>query len=176
MKVLVTGATGNLGTAVIRSLELRSEVDTIIGVARELPQWQRRSVDWVSADVAADDLTELVKGCDAVINLAWAIQPARDRDRLWRTNVVGTARVLDAVDRAEVRTLVHASSVGAYSPAPRGTLVDEEWPTHGIPQLGYSWQKAYVERMLDAFEARTPVRVARIRPALIFRRDVAHEI
>jgi nucleoside-diphosphate-sugar epimerase len=176
MKVLVTGATGNLGTAVIRALELRPEVDVIVGVAREAPTWQPEAVDWLSADIASDDLTDVMGGCDAVVNLAWAIQPAPDRDALWRTNVLGTARVLAAVARAKVPVLVHASSIGAYSPAPAGTVVDEDWPTHGIPQLGYSWQKAYVERMLDTLEASTLVTVARMRPALIFRRDVAHEI
>ncbi len=81
------------------------------------------------------------------------------RTRSWRTNVIGTERVLDAAVRAGVRRVVHASSIGAYSPAPDGMVVDENWPTNGIPQLGYSWQKAYVERLLDAFEARTDVAV-----------------
>jgi UDP-glucose 4-epimerase len=176
MRIAITGATGNVGTAVVEALRRRPEIDGIVGVARRAPQWKPAGVQWVAADIATDELVEPFRGCDAVVHLAWAIQPNRDRDALWRTNVIGTERVLDAAARADVGRIVHASSVGAYSPAPDGMVVDETWPTNGIPQLGYSWQKAYVERLLDSFEARTDIAVTRLRPALIFRRDVAHEI
>lgn len=176
MKVLVTGASGNLGSALVESLKLRPEVDAIVGVTRRVPDWHPDGVEWRAADITTDDLVPIFRGCDVVIHLAWAIQPARDPEALWMTNVLGSQRVFDATARAGVTSLVHASSVGAYSPAPPGTMVTESWPTHGIPQLGYSWQKAYVERMLDQFEAATGMPVARLRPALIFRREVAHEI
>jgi UDP-glucose 4-epimerase len=176
VKIAITGATGNVGTAVVEALLRRSEVDRIVGVARRKPEWCPDQVEWIAADIAVDDLDRPFNGCDVVIHLAWQIQPNRDRDVSWRTNVLGTERALIAADRAGVKRFVHASSVGAYSPAAPGTVVDENWPTHGIPQLGYSWQKAYVERMLDAFEQSSAVAVARMRPALIFRHDVAHEI
>jgi nucleoside-diphosphate-sugar epimerase len=176
MRIAITGATGNVGTAVIEALRQRPEIEGIVGIARRVPRWQPAGVQWVGADIVADDLVAPFRGCDAVVHLAWGIQPNRDQDALWRTNVIGTERVLDAAVRAGVGRVVHASSIGAYSPAPDGMVIDENWPTNGIPQLGYSWQKAYVERLLDSFEARTDVAVTRLRPALIFRRDVAHEI
>jgi nucleoside-diphosphate-sugar epimerase len=174
--VAVTGASGNVGTAVVDALAQRSDVGRIVGVVRRPPAWRADRVRWQALDIAEDGLADAFRGCDVVMHLAWRIQPGRDRDALWRTNVLGTARVLDAVATAGVPRLVHASSVGAYSPAPADGIVDESWPTHGIPQLDYSWQKAYVERMLDAFAATQATRVARIRPALVFRHDVAHEI
>jgi nucleoside-diphosphate-sugar epimerase len=67
--------------------------------------------------------------------------------------------------------------VGAYSPSPDEQPVDESWPTHGIATSSYSRQKAYVERLLDVFEARHPiVRVVRLRPALVFQGPAAAEI
>src|SRR5690606_23038766 len=93
----------------------------------------------------------------------------------WRVNVDGSARVFDAAVAAGAATLVHASSVGAYRPAP-GQTVDESWPTDGLPTAGYGREKAYVERILDAVEARHPeVRVVRMRPAFIFQRRSASE-
>ena len=72
--------------------------------------------------------------------------------------------------------LVYASSVGAYSPGPKDRAVDEGWPTHGWPGASYTREKAYLERVLDAFEARHPgVRVVRMRPGFIFKRESAHE-
>jgi hypothetical protein len=54
--------------------------------------------------------------------------------------------------------------------------VDETWPTHSLPSAGYGREKAYVERVLDAFEARHPdTRVVRLRPAFIFQRSAATE-
>jgi hypothetical protein len=41
------------------------------------------------ADVAGSDLVRLFRGADAVVHLAWLIQPARDPDLLWRVNVQG---------------------------------------------------------------------------------------
>src|SRR5207244_2205573 len=69
------------------------------------------------------------------------------------------------------------SSVGAYSPGPRGELVDESWPTDGTAALAYSWQKAYAERLLDRFERDRPaMRVVRMRPALVMQRAAGDEV
>jgi UDP-glucose 4-epimerase len=67
---------------------------------------------------------------------------------MWRTNVVGTERVLAAASAAGVGALVCASSVGAYSPGPKDRQVDEGWPTHGVTTSSYSRDKAYQERLL----------------------------
>lgn len=129
---------------------------------------------FVAADVARDDLTDALRGADAVVHLAWLIQPSRDDAITRATNVDGSARVFTAAARAGVRTIVYASSVGAYSPGPKNRRVDESWPTDGIPSLFYSRHKAEVERMLDRFEQAQPqIRVVRLRPGLIFKREAA---
>ena len=107
-------------------------------------------------DIATDDLHEAVAGADAVVHLAWEIQPSRDRGRLWRTNVLGTRRVIDAVIETGVPRLVMASSIGVYSPGPKDRLVDETWPRAGIGASTYSVHKAAAERLLDAAEVRHP--------------------
>jgi nucleoside-diphosphate-sugar epimerase len=83
--------------------------------------------------------------------------------------------LFEAAAAAGVGALIYASSVGAYSPGP-GRRVDESWPTHSVPTAAYGREKAYVERLLDAFEARHPdIRVVRLRPAFIFQRQAATE-
>ena len=82
-----------------------------------------------------------------------------------------------AAAAAGVKALVYASSVGAYSPGPKDRAVDESWPTAGIQTSFYSRHKAEVEQLLDVFEAEHPdVRVVRLRPGLIFKREAASEI
>jgi nucleoside-diphosphate-sugar epimerase len=177
MRVVVTGASGNVGTSVLEALGREAKVEEIVGIARRVPAVEMPKVDWVAADVAADSLLPIFAGADAVVHLAWAIQPSRDEAVTERINVEGSRRVFDAVARAGVGTLVHASSVGAYSPGPKERRVDESWPVDGIPTSFYSRHKAAVETMLDAFERREPdVRVVRLRPGLIFKAEAASEI
>ena len=53
MRVVIVGATGNVGTSVIRSLENEPEVESILGVARRLPGLQPRKTEWAAADVTS---------------------------------------------------------------------------------------------------------------------------
>lgn len=188
MRVAVLGATGNVGTAVLRRLQAaraeRPDGLEIIGVARRIPEQRTgpyESVQWHSIDVASragsEELTEVLRGVDAVIHLVWAIQPNRDEAELHRINVRGTQNMLAAAAEAGVRQVVCASSVGAYSPAPKDRLTDESWPARGIATSHYSRHKGEQEELLDEFERRYPeIRVARLRPGLIFQSDAGSEI
>ncbi|MGW2235078.1 SDR family oxidoreductase [Streptomyces sp. NPDC001759] len=177
-RIVVTGATGNVGTSVVRALSQDSDVGSVLGLARRIPDWSPRRTDWSSVDLASEqtDLVEEFADANAVIHLAWAFQPTHDPATTWRTNVLGGIRVFEAVAAAGVPTLVHASSVGAYSPGPKDRPVDESWPTHGWPDAAYCREKAYLERALDTFEREHPeVRVVRMRPAFLFKRESASE-
>lgn len=182
MRVVVVGATGNAGTSVVRALGEAPDIESIVGVARRVPSWSPPKTTWVRADIGRDageeaGLVRHFEGADAVIHLAWLIQPSHRPAVTWATNVLGSKRVFEAVARAEVPVLVYASSVGAYSPGPEdGRPVDESWPTDGWPEAAYCREKAYVERMLDAFEREHPqVRVVRMRPGFLFKEEAAAE-
>src|SRR5437763_3440730 len=176
MRVVVTGATGNVGTSVVRTLALHGDVEQIVGLARRTDAAPIPKTEWVRADVVTSDLVSVFRGADVVIHLAWAIQPSRDAVALRAVNVDGSARVFAAAAVAGVPALVYASSVGAYSPGPKDRAVDESWPTDGIPTSFYARHKAEVERLLDRFEREHPeVRTVRLRPGLIFKREAASE-
>lgn len=177
MRVVVTGATGNVGTSVLAALAAEPEVEAITGIARRRPALELPKVTWMQADVVADDLTAALEGADAVIHLAWLIQPSRDRDKTRAANVSGSAKVFGAVARAGVPALIYASSVGTYAPGPKDRMVDESWPAAGVDTSFYARDKADVERLLDGFESDHPeIRVVRLRPGLIFKREAATEI
>ena len=174
MRVVVIGATGNVGTSLVRALAAEPAVDSVLGVARRLPDLDVPKTDFATADVAVDDTEPLLRGADAVVHLAWLIQPSRDREALRRTNVDGSARLLDAAARAGVPAVVAASSIGVYSPARDDRPVDESYPRDGVPPSWYSRHKAELERLLDRFEREQPgTRVVRLRPALTFKRESA---
>lgn len=177
MRVVVTGATGNVGTSVVQALAGDPAVDEIVGVARRAPDWFPPKTRWRALDVARDDLGSALAGADAIVHLAWKFQPTRQPLETWRSNVLGSLRVFDAAAAVGAGALVHASSVGAYSPGPEDNRpVDESWPTHALPTAAYGREKAYLERALDAFELRHPeLRVVRMRPCFIFKAESASE-
>jgi nucleoside-diphosphate-sugar epimerase len=174
MRIVVTGATGNVGTSVLEALGRDPGVESILGLARRRPQLRYPKVEWAQADVSRDDLVPHLRGADAVIHLAWLIQPGRDEAATRAANVEGSRRTFEATVAAEVPALVYASSVGAYSPGPKDRAVDESWPTEGIETSFYSRHKAEVERILDGIERNAPrLRSVRLRPGLIFKREAA---
>jgi UDP-glucose 4-epimerase len=175
MRVTVTGATGNVGTAVMRRLAAEPAVTELVGIARRTPELSLPKTTWRSADVStATDLESLLRGSDAVIHLAWLIQPSRDEDVTRATNVEGSRRVFEAAARAAVPRLLYASSVGTYAPGPKDRPVDESWPATGIATSFYSRHKAAAEALLDGLERAHPeMRVVRLRKGLIFGGEAA---
>lgn len=174
LRVVITGATGNVGTSLVEVLASDPQIGSIVGLARRTPGWAPAKTTWAEADVSRHDLVGHFAGADVVVHLAWIFQPTHDHVATWNNNVLGSIRVFDAVAEAGVPALVHASSVGAYSPGTDGEPVDESWPTHALPVAAYGREKSYVERVLDGFELVHPdVRVVRLRPGFIFKREAA---
>jgi UDP-glucose 4-epimerase len=180
MRIVVTGATGNLGTALLRAVAVTLPDAEVVAVARRAPEGERpvapQRTEWVGRDVRDDDLAPVLDAADALVHLSWAFHPTHDPEQTWRTNAIGTRRVLDAAARATVPQVVVASSVAAYSPRRSLEMVDESWPTDGSSDAPYAREKAYVERALDAFEAgHSHVAVTRMRPAFVFQESAASE-
>jgi len=174
MRIAVTGATGNIGTALLRRLAHEGEHD-VVGLARRLPAAGRGGeAEWRSVDLTTDGavptLLDAFRGVDAVVHLAWGFQPSHDLAYLEELGVGGTRRVLQAVAEAGVGHLVHMSSMGAYSPKSDDEPVDESWPTGGVRSSRYSVHKAAAERLLDAHEAAHDTLLSRMRPGIVGQR------
>ena len=176
MRIVITGATGNVGSRLVPELLARPEVTSVVGIARRLPADPDPRVEWHAVDIAEDDLRPALDGADVLVHLAWLLVPAHDPAEMHRVNVVGSQRVFDAVVAAGVPALVHASSIGAYSPGPK-EKVSESHPTGGIASSTYSRHKSAAERMLDRLEREHPERrVVRIRPGVILQAAAASEV
>jgi UDP-glucose 4-epimerase len=174
MRIVITGGTGNIGTALVRALGDDHEIHVL---ARRLPDadpFEGRAQTH-ACDITKDDLSVLADA-DAVVHLAWLFQPTHQPDVTWSANAVGTARLLDQVRSSRVGAVVGASSIAAYSPVEGHATVDESHPTHGSSAAAYCREKAYVERLLDVLEGDVPeMRVSRVRPAFVFQRASASQ-
>lgn len=121
MRVLVTGATGLIGTAVVA--RLLSAGHEVIGVARNVREAQRRlpQVRWVSLDIgrlaAAEDWLPHLTDVDAVVNCAGALQSG-PRDALAGVHEQGPAALFAACEKAGIRRVVHLSAIGVDRAAP----------------------------------------------------------
>lgn len=188
MRIVITGATGHVGTEVLKRLQAaRSDEGAdldFVGIVRRQPDQDAppyQGVKWHTVDIGdrkdQPALEAALAGADAVVHLAWLIQPNHNRELLRRTNVAGTAHVLAAARKAGVGHVVCASSVGAYSPAPKDQRTKEGWPAAGIRTSHYSADKAAQERILDSFAKENPeIVVARLRPALTFSDGAGSEV
>jgi nucleoside-diphosphate-sugar epimerase len=184
LTVAVTGASGNVGTALLRRLTAPdSTVAEVRGLARRPPlavtpyevvRWHLADLGEVSSEAV---LPGFLDGADAVVHLAWALQPGREPDRLHRVNVEGTRRVVRAAVAAGVPHFVHMSSLGAYAAGARGQKVAEDWPTTGIPSSQYSRDKAEAERVVREVVGRHPgTTLTVVRPTLVLQPEAASEI
>ena len=114
-RVLVTGATGFIGSAVARRLLGRGqEVVTLVEPNVDAANLDGLAVKQVVGDVRrADDVRQVMSGCRAVFHVAalyrfWA----KDPSTFYAINVEGTRNVLDAATEAGVERLVYTSTVG----------------------------------------------------------------
>lgn len=144
--LLITGATGYLGSALVE-LAVRRGADVRVAVrdAERARALLPAAVDVAVADLAdADALAAAARGVDAVLHLAGAVGDTPEQNR--RSNVDGTRAVLAAARAAGVRRFVHTSSSAAVMDA--DGLVAEE-PT-GPPALTdhYSASKIEAERLV----------------------------
>lgn len=173
----VTGATGNIGRALVHRLVADDRVGEVRAVARRLSQEDLGpKVRWFSVDVVDGDLSRAFDGADVVIHLAWRIQPSWDVDAMHAVNVIGSERVFAAAIEAGA-AIVHSSSVGAYAAGSKSELVRESWPLGGRDEHPYSRHKAAVEAALDRVGARHPAaRIVRMRPALVMQSAVGQEL
>lgn len=168
MNVLVTGATGPFGRAVCR--QLLADGHGVIAMARRPSAAMCDGVKFVSGDVRdAPRVESAMRGCEAVVHLAWVVSPLKSRDETREINVGGTRNVLDAMAATRCRRLVFSSSVLAYGAVPgHPPLLREDDERRPAPEHAYAADKVVAEDLI----ADRGVESVVVRAGIIVGRDV----
>ena len=163
-RVLVTGATGLVGRALVASLlDDDQPVRILTRGSRALPPAWAGRVEVCAGDLLRPDtLANAVEGCGSLYHLAGEL---RDETRVQAVNADGTGHLLEAARQAGLSHVVHMSSVGVMG-IERPGPVDEN--TEGTPHTAYERSKREGERLAQAWSAATGVPVAVLRPTIVF--------
>ena len=153
-RIAVTGATGYVGTVLIRHLVEREDVGGILAIdVREPTSSFGAKVSFVRQDVS-EPFPGLFADheVDTAVHLAYVLRQGRDRETNRRVNVGGTRNTLDACRRGGVGRIVYLSSTSVYGAHPDNPDVPtEDTPPRPIAGFHYSEDKLESERLLDEF-------------------------
>ena len=170
MRVLVTGATGKVGHATARAAleaghEVRALVRDVAAARRGLPA----GVEPVRGDVTElGSLAAAVAGCEVVFNaMGLPEQWLADEALFERVNVQGTAAVVRAAGRADVRRVVHTSTIDVFDADADGVLRETQLATR--PKgTAYERSKQRAERAARDQAAAQEVELVFTNPAAVY--------
>lgn len=169
MKILITGATGFIGSAVTR--RALAEGHAVRALTR--PGSDTRNLEGLPVERATGDLTRpdtlrpVLEGCDAVIHTAGDYRLwSRDRKEVYRINVEGTRNLLHAAVDTRIRRVIHTSSVATLGLAADGGIADETTPVGLEDMVGdYKRSKYLAEELARSLGAEQGLSVSVVNPA-----------
>ena len=173
MRYLITGGSGYIGGRLIDELSGREETELIVNVDVRPPTRRWPKTEFVKGDVrdrvAIKSLLERHE-IDALVHLAFILNPIRDEAMMYDVDVNGTQAVLQAASDAGVEQVMVTSSVAAYGAFPDNPKpIAEDWPVRGAPDFSYAKDKADADRICQLWALEHPDAVMTIvRPAMVF--------
>lgn len=181
VRYLITGGSGYIGSRLTEILAARDDVEEIIALDVRPPASPQAKTTFVRGDVRdAGAIRELLERerPDALIHLAFVLNPTHDEARMYDIDVNGTAAVLRAAAEAGTKQVLVTSSATAYGAfADNPKPIAEDWPVRGQPDFSYARHKAEADRACRLWALEHPDRVMSIvRPCIVFGPNVDNYI
>ena len=136
MRYVITGGSGYIGSRLIARLLEREDTDRIVICDVRPPRAFSPKTEYRELDVRdAAGVRELLETerPDALVHLAFLLNPIHDEQAMYDIDVNGTHNVLEAASAAGVEHVLVTSSTTAYGAFPDNPVpITEEWPVRGV--------------------------------------------
>jgi nucleoside-diphosphate-sugar epimerase len=163
-RVLVTGASGFIGTRLVRRLVSRNVA--VVAIDSAPPRERLDGVTYITHDIRAPMPTEWAQGCDWIYNFAAVHRtPGHPPHEYYDSNIFGAFNVVRLAEAAGVSRIVFTSSISVYGPSEE--VMVEDSPLRPTSDYGRSKRMSELvhEQWLKAAEGR---RLVVVRPGVIF--------
>jgi UDP-glucose 4-epimerase len=169
MKVAISGVSSRLASGLVPLLESDESISEILGIDVKEPDYNYSKLRFIKKDVRDKSLIEDLKDYDAVIHLAFVVDPPLPKDT-YSINIEGSQNFFDCAIKAGVKKIIYTSSIAAY-----GAFSDNPVPimeSHPVRLMKYHYfyneTKYIVEKHVDELEKQNPdVIITRFRPCII---------
>ncbi|HHO57251.1 MAG TPA: NAD-dependent epimerase/dehydratase family protein, partial [Thermoplasmatales archaeon] len=120
MRIAITGAAGYFGRKIIERLHERDDVEYIFGISRREFRHSYEKLEYRRMDVRESELKKIFKEkeIDAVIHLAFVLNPIHNEREMHDININGARNVLEAAEHAGVEKIIMTSSTMVYGAWP----------------------------------------------------------
>jgi UDP-glucose 4-epimerase len=181
MKYVITGGSGYIGSRLVEFLANRDDTERIAIADVKPPPIPHARTEFHRTDVrdraALQALLERIEP-DALVHLAFVLNPIRDEETMYDIDVNGTFNALDAAARTGTQHVLVTSSTTAYGAWPDNPEpISEDWILRGQPDFAYARHKTEVDRLCQLWAADHPERTMTIvRPCIVLGPNVDNYI
>ena len=169
MNICVTGSSGYLGSLVLERLGEHPQVERIVGIDINEPRKKAEKLEFHRTDITEEGLSEIMKGCDVLLHLAFIVEPILDYGRIYEINLHGTINVFLSAIKTGINKIVYTSSVAAYGILPdKPEVISLSTPIVKDTRSYYGHTKYLIEKFCDRIEELYPgVSITRLRPSVV---------
>src|SRR3954469_20269057 len=173
MRYLITGGSGYIGSRLVDHLSRRQDVDRIVICDLQPPRRYKPKTEFQRLDVRDRSAVRTVveqANADALVHLAFILNPVHDEQFMYDVDVNGTRNVLEAASLAGTQQVLVATSSTAYGAFPDNPEpITEEHPVRGIAGFSYARDKTESDRLCQLWALEHPERTMTIvRPCIVF--------
>jgi UDP-glucose 4-epimerase len=173
MRYVITGGSGYIGSRLVDHLSRRQDTERIVICDVAPPHGYKPKTEFRKLDVRDREAVRRTleeSRADALVHLAFILNPVHDEHFMYDVDVNGTHNVLEAAGEAGTRqVLVTTSSVayGAFPDNPEPLTEDD--PVRGVASFSYARDKTESDRLCQLWAAKYPDRTMTIvRPCIVF--------
>lgn len=161
MKVFVTGCAAHLADSLLPQLCAHPDIQRVRGIDLLPCRYQHQKLEAARLDMLSPHLPTMLKGCDALVHMAFIVHPGRmKKSAVDEINLGASQYVFDCAKAAGIKRVLHISSAAVYG---NGENLDERAPLKPIPGFAYAQQKMQLELWLSQHHPT----VLRLRPHII---------